>query len=52
MKSSLPIYPRIFEEEEGHGRFGGWLQCNETHGSEFGFLVPFIEQKNKKSECG
>lgn len=43
LKAEL-IYPKIYAEETQFNRFMGWLKCNDEHGSEFGFLVPFIRQ--------
>lgn len=41
LKDAL-IYPKIYEEERSFSRFMGWLKCNDEHGGEFPFLVPFI----------
>lgn len=41
LKDAL-IYPKIYEEERSFNRFMGWLKCNDEHGGEFPFLVPFI----------
>lgn len=41
LKAEL-IYPKIYAEEAQYNRFMGWLKCNDEHGSEFAFLIPFI----------
>lgn len=33
------IYPKIFEEENEHARYWGWLKCNDDHAFEFSFLT-------------